>query len=274
MELTGIDDTNRAYFEPLLFLGGADPKEIQILAGVIDGGSPVAAAAFGVDKLRSTGRIVSIYTRPDMRRNKAGSMLMQSLFALAGYYHLSRMECFYTDGIVGMDPFLRAHGFETFGKRRAERYQVGSLLAMKSVRARLMKGGAVPVIDLKSATPIQKSTLIKKMKREDYGPLPEDTDEELSLIALEGGVPSAVILCSADEAPKPMVAVHLLLSFEESTLVVIDLLTEWLNVIVARFGSNATISFYATEPKVSSFLHSIAVPQPGQMMRYGEKDLP
>ena len=97
MELTGIDSTNKSYFEPLLFLNGVDSDETLFLLGVIHADSPVAAAAFGIDMKRRVGRIVSIYTRPDMRRKKAANMLMGSIDTLAKHYRLVRMECFYTE---------------------------------------------------------------------------------------------------------------------------------------------------------------------------------
>ena len=272
MELTGIDKTNRSYFEPLLFLNGADPEEIQILAGVIEGGSPVAAAALGVDESQKTGRIVSIYARPDMRRKKAGSMLMQALHTLSKEYGLTRMECFYTDGMAGLDPFLRAHGFMTYGKRRSESYRLGDLLVLERVRAVRQGKSPVPVLDLKSANLFQKKLLNETLVQEGYGPLPKDLDEELTMAAYDEDS-GAVILCSVDEGEKPRVMIRLLASFTNSPIMMIGLMIEWLNKVEARFGQDAILSFYAVSPKISAFMGSLGTPKEGQQAFYGEKRL-
>ena len=273
MELTGIDETNRSWFEPLLFLDGADPDEIQILAGMIEDGSPAAAAALGVDKSRRIGRILSIYTRPDLRRRKAASRLMEALDTLARQYDLSRLECFYTDSMTGLDPFLRARGFTTYGEKQVESYRLADLLASKKIRIRMEEAASVVVKSLGQLEQEQRTLLSRMLEQEEYGSLPADLDEELSLAAFADGEPYALILSSVGEDERPRVLVRLLASFVYSVSAAMSLMTEWLSMVSARFGTEADISFYAVNPGVSSFLEALELPPPRleERVRYAEK---
>ena len=273
MELTGIDKTNQSYFEPLLFLDGADPGEIQILAGVIHGGSPVAAAALGVDLARKTGRIVSIYTRPDMRRQKAGTMLMKSLEILSRQYKLDRMECFFTEKMKGLDPFLRAYGFMTGRKKSSESCRMSDLLSNKRIRFMMNEKQSIRVRDFGAIERQQINVLNNMLAEDGYSPIGQDFDKELSLVAFLEGEPSAVILCSADHSGKPEVVVRLLASFAKSPIVIPELLAAWLNVMTAAYGTDATIRFYSVNPGISSFVRSLAALEQGQYVWYGEKSI-
>ena len=273
MELTGIDKTNRLYFEPLLFLGTTDPEEIQILAGVIEEGSPAAAAALGVDLTRKTGRIVSIYTRPDMRRRKAGAMLMEALFKLAGAYSLNRMECFFTEGMNGLLPFLEAQGFRTGEKQKAEGYRMADLIKKKRIRSILRMNLPVTVRNLESIKQQQRDFLTEKLKQEGYGRLPENLDEELSVVVLKDGMPCAALLCSLEEGEKPKIRIQLVVSFAKSLTVLMGLMAEWMNIMMAQFGTEADLGFYAANPKVSAVLARLAKPTSGQQVCYAQKDI-
>lgn len=274
MELTGIDSTNKSYFEPLLFLNGVDSDETLFLLGVIHADSPVAAAAFGIDMKRRVGRIVSIYTRPDMRRKKAANMLMGSIDTLAKHYRLVRMECFYTENMTGLDIFFQRKGFETYKKNSTESFDISDLLSSKPIQQMLdNRKPSTAIQKIEMIEGHQKNALAKKLESNGYGSNSQGFDDDISMVILNKDDCNAAILCSANSSEKPIITVQLLVSFSDNPSVTMRLLIEWLDLIMKRYGEETQIDFYSVNPSVTSFVHSISTPKPGVHVYYGEKSV-
>jgi N-acetylglutamate synthase-like GNAT family acetyltransferase len=274
MELTGINSTNQSYFDPLLFLDGEESDDVLILLGVIHAESPVAAAAFSIDVKGKVGRIVSIYTRPDMRRKKAATMLMNSIDVLAKHYKLLRMECYYTDNMNGLDAFFKARKFDTHQKNNVESVGVSDLLSNKPIQQMLNNkkpSSSVQKIGLIETN--QKEALRKKIESNGYGSVGKGIDEDISMVALPRDECTAAILCSAETLETIIVTVMLLVSFTDNPSVTMGLLIEWIDLIVKQYGEEAQIDFYSVNPSVTSFIHSLATPKADVHVMYGEKSI-
>ena len=150
---------------------------------------------------------------------------------------------------------------------------MSDLLKKKRVRSILRRDLPVSVIDLKSTGRKQRNFLLQKLKEGDFGQLPDNLDEELSVVALNTDMPCAALLCSLEEGKKTRVKVQLLVSFANSPVVLMGLVVEWMNKLVDHFGTDADLSFYAANPKVLTLLERIAKPIDGQQLYYGEMSL-
>lgn len=272
MQLTGIDDTNRDFFAPILFVEDKEDYEELIEAGVIEDGMPIAAAAIAVDFNGHTARLITIYTVEAYRRRGAAGMMLQSLLKAAKACEAPRLDVYYTDAMGGVEELMLKTSFSTFAKGEEEIFALEDIKNNERIKSQLGKKPPYDIISFSGVDQRNRTEIDNQLKRYRLGSLAENPNEELSYVAFNAGKPVAVMFCDrVGETVVPTVMVELLASFGTDVKALMGIFIH----SFASFEASGIkeLTFFAADPRVSVFVKAITEGRKGQKLRYAVRFL-
>ncbi len=272
MELTGIDNTNREYFKPLMFGEHSDGPSANIIeAGVIEGGSPVSAAVLEVDWKTKNAIITSVYTLEKHRGKGAARMAVEALIKAAKALKMNTLTCYGTSGMNGLYEFLHAMGFDLFLDGDEEVYSVSDLMSSERVKRFLTKDYNTDVSKLGELNEPQKDDIRKKL--DTYPPIgiDESTDNELSMAVMNEMVTTDLtkaVLITSREEEDVSASVDFVAAFTSNLMDVAALFVKFFKG-VSENPDLKTISFLPVNPQIEQFIGSMAYHTKGQSVYHG-----
>lgn len=270
MILTGIDDTNRSFFQPILFVSDLEEKEELIEAGVICDKLPVACGAIAIDAETKLARLISIYTLENYRRQGAAKMVLNALCKAAKAINVPRLDAYFTDEMDGISQLLKSFDFEVTKKGCQETYLLSDLIQNERVSSYLKKELSYDIKSFDILSEGEKKDVEKHLELHDFNVIYGEVEDSMSFVGYKNEKPTAVMLCSILKGEKKTsVMIDLVASFGMDVTALISLFTYGL--LTFEKAGVEQLSFYAANPSISAFVERLTGGQKGKSIMNGTK---